>query len=480
MAVFNGTDNPDNFIGTLGDDNMKGMGGDDILKGGRGADTLKGGAGADFLDGGADIDTASYAFSTAGVGVNLSTGRGFGGEAEGDVLVNIENVVGSSFNDSLIGDAGRNELYGQDGDDVILANDGDDYVDGGAGNDLLAGGAGIDTLLGNAGDDTLKGGGGADTLTGGDGSDTVSYYAMSAGVLVYLYLGSDSEGAHLSGIENITGSNYNDYMDGDAGANIINGGDGNDYMDGGAGDDTLYGGNGNDTMYGQLGHDTMYGGNGDDDFSDFYDDAVMIGGAGNDRYIVYNTSQVVVEAAGEGVNDAVVVHNTTYVLAAGSEIEALRTDSPVGTVALDLVGNEFNNRITGNNGQNTIVGSPDNDGGGFDGQDVMTGNGGGDTFVWTSTAESRLAGNEADVITDFNRLEGDLIAVNPIDADVTVAGNQAFTFVGTGPFTAPGQISFFTTATDTFILFNTDGDATQEMTLRLQGVHAVDASFFVL
>ena len=167
-----------------------------------------------------------------------------------------------------------------------------------------------------------------------------------------------------------------------------------------------------------------------------------------------------------------VVHNTTYVLAAGSEIEALRTDSVVGTVALDLVGNEFNNRITGNNGQNTIVGGS--------GLDVMTGNIGGDVFVWTSTAESGVAGNEADVITDFNRPEGDLIAVNPIDADVTVAGNQAFTFVGTGPFTAPGQISFFTTATDTFILLNTDADAAQEMTIRLVGVHAVDATWFVL
>ena len=70
--------------------------------------------------------------------------------------------------------------------------------------------------------------------------------------------------------------------------------------------------------------------------------------------------------------------------------------------------------------------------------------------------------------------------VSPIDADETVAGDQAFTFVGTAAFTAPGQINFFTTATDTFILVNTDADATQEMTIRLVGVHAVDASFFVL
>ena len=101
-------------------------------------------------------------------------------------------------------------------------------------------------------------------------------------------------------------------------------------------------------------------------------------------------------------------------------------------------------------------------------------------FVWTSTADSRLAGDEADVITDFNRGEGDLIAVNPIDADVTVAGDQAFTFIGTAAFTAPGQINYFTTATDTYILLNTDGDAAQEMTIRLVGVQTPDASWFAL
>jgi len=480
MAVINGTDNPETLNGTSGDDTLKGVGGDDSLNGNAGNDTLKGGAGADRLDGGTGIDIASYAFSTAAVGINLSAGRGFGGEAEGDTLVSIENVVGSSFNDSLIGNAGNNELYGQDGDDVLLGDEGDDYLSGGGGHDLLIGGPGTDTLDGGSGDDTLKGGGGADVLTGGDGNDTASYFGLTTGIIVFLDAGQDSAGAHLSGIENVTGSTSNDTLFGDANANVLDGGDGNDLIESGAGDDTLYGGEGNDTLNGQAGHDVMYGGGGDDDLGDYVDDATMIGGTGNDRYFVYQSSQVVVEAVGQGANDAVVVHDTSYSLAAGSEVEALRTDSPTGTVALDLVGNEFDNRITGNNGRNTIVGSSGNDGGGYDGLDVMTGNGGGDVFVWTSTAESGVAGNEADVITDFNRTQGDLIGVNLIDADVTAAGNQAFTFIGTGPFTAPGQISFFTTASDTFVLFNTDADAAQEMTIRLEGVHAVAADWFAL
>jgi hypothetical protein len=108
--------------------------------------------------------------------------------------------------------------------------------------------------------------------------------------------------------------------------------------------------------------------------------------------------------------------------------------------------------------------------------------------VWTSTNETRLAGQEADVVTDFNRAGGDLLSFNLIDANVAVAGDQAFTFVGIvdvtqgGSFTAPGQIGYFTTATDTFILLNTEVDAGvdyQDATIRVAGVHTVDASWFV-
>jgi hypothetical protein len=66
--------------------------------------------------------------------------------------------------------------------------------------------------------------------------------------------------------------------------------------------------------------------------------------------------------------------------------------------------------------------------------------------------------------------------------------NDEFTFVGIvdvtqgGSFTAPGQIGYFTSATDTFILLNTEVDAGvdyQDATIRVAGVHTVDASWFV-
>jgi len=162
----------------------------------------------------------------------------------------------------------------------------------------------------------------------------------------------------------------------------------------------------------------------------------------------------------------------------------LETTDAAGTAAIDLFGNEFNNTIIGNNGQNTIFG-------GF-GLDVMTGGGNGDVFLWSSIAETAPAGDEADVITDFDRTAGDLISVHEIDADGDPTnGPQDFAFKGfvdfnTGFFDGAGEIGFFTTPTDTFILINTvanpnaNGIDFEEATIHLTGAHNVDASWFVL
>ena len=95
-----------------GDGNDSFIGGDqaDSISGGAGDDLLEGGAGADTLDGDAGSDTASYANSSAGVTINLGDETASGGDAEGDELRNIENLVGSDFDDVLTGDDGANVL----------------------------------------------------------------------------------------------------------------------------------------------------------------------------------------------------------------------------------------------------------------------------------------------------------------------------------------------------------------------------------
>jgi Ca2+-binding RTX toxin-like protein len=234
-------------------DEIRAYGGNDFIFGLGGSDDILGGAGADYIDGGAGADYAEYYDSWEGVVVSLVTGEGFGGTAEGDTLVNIENLWGSVHADWLIGNNGINWLYGD------------------GGNDLLDGGLGDDILTGGGGDDTLKGGGGADTLEGNTGIDTASYNGSSAGVVVSLISdyadGGDATGDELNGVENLTGSAYADNLWGDGGANVLRGMNGNDTLKGFGGADRLFGGNGNDLMIGGTGFmDIMNGEAGADTF----------------------------------------------------------------------------------------------------------------------------------------------------------------------------------------------------------------------
>lgn len=142
---------------------LVGGAGNDLLDGGDGDDYLEGGAGADQLIGGVGFDGVTYAVSDAAVTVDLASGTGSGGHAQGDTLTGIELVEGSNFSDMLTGSAGADVLSGGAGDDTIY---------GGAGNDHLLGGAGDDTLNAESGDDYLDGGEGDDVLIGGSGNDT--------------------------------------------------------------------------------------------------------------------------------------------------------------------------------------------------------------------------------------------------------------------------------------------------------------------
>ena len=196
-----------------GSGNINGTGNalDNVVTGNSGNNVLAGLAGADTLDGGLGTDTATYATSTAGVNVSLATGHGSGGDAQGDTLINIENLTGSAFND------------------------------------------------------TLEGNGGNNVLAGGGGVDTVSYEHAAAGVTVSLAVtaaqntkagGTDT----LTGFENLTGTAFDDVLTGSSGANVLIGLSGNDTLNGGGGGDTLIGGAGNDTLVGGSGADILTGG----------------------------------------------------------------------------------------------------------------------------------------------------------------------------------------------------------------------------
>ncbi|CZF81506.1 tandem-95 repeat protein [Grimontia marina] len=99
---------------------------DDIIIGDDADNIFRGGQGADKLHGGIGFDTADYSESNEGVHVNLLSGQGLHGDAQGDVLAGIESIVGSAFNDVLEGSEGEDTFEGGFGDDVLSGGLGSD------------------------------------------------------------------------------------------------------------------------------------------------------------------------------------------------------------------------------------------------------------------------------------------------------------------------------------------------------------------
>ncbi|WP_108311274.1 beta strand repeat-containing protein [Limnohabitans parvus] len=223
IDAINGTGNKLN-------NTITGNSGNNQLFGGGGNDTLLGGAGADALDGGEGNDTASYADSKVGVTVSLVAGASnTGGHAQGDVLSQIENIIGSSDNDKLTGNADVNKL------------------EGGNGNDSLNGGGDADILVGGVGDDSYSINNTGVTITEllNEGTDTVTSsidYTLGANVENLTLIGVANKGA---------GNDLNNVITGNGNNNILAGGVGDDILvinasglttgtfDGGAGADIL-------------------------------------------------------------------------------------------------------------------------------------------------------------------------------------------------------------------------------------------------
>jgi Ca2+-binding RTX toxin-like protein len=359
-------------------DSLTGDNGANTLSGAAGADTLTGGAGADVLDGGAGTDVASYSGSGLGVTVNLLTGVGSGGDAQGDSFTSIENIIGTVRSDNLTCDNLANALFGAGSSDTLLGLGGADTLDGGGaadtlfggdGDDLLLGGLGGDELRGEAGNDTIDGGGGKDTLIGREGNDSIL-----GGLDDDRLFGGDGNDTLDGGARNdfrVNGQNGDDLLFGGIGIDNLFGGLDNDTLDAGGGDDRGVGGSGDDSILGGAGNDSVTGGDGADTVDGGNGVDTVIGGAGAD---------LLIGGAGE---DSLTGGDGNDILEGGN-----RDDTLKGQNDNDLLGGGNNNdQLFGGGGDDTL------DGG--NGDDTLNGNAGNDIFIFE-------IGDDADVINSFN------------------------------------------------------------------------------
>ncbi len=379
------------------------------------------------------------------------------------------------------------------GDDVIFGNDRNNIINALGGNDVVSGGSGNDILSGSTGNDQLSGGNGLDILNGGSGNDT-GFYLLAAGDvfaslnLGYGYVRQDgllTDKDSFFSIENITGGNGADELEGSSGANTLIGGGGNDEIDGLGGADTIDGGSGNDRLQGGTGNDDLDAGFGEDTIEGGPGADTHDGGDGEDLLQYdFSSAGVTIDLAtglasgGYAEGDA----NSSIENVTGSGFDDVLRGNGLGNA---FTGNGGHDTLTGRGGDDRLTGNAGNDtlngGSGFDqlngglGQDTMSSGSGVDFFAYASTGDSVPFMPEADVITDFTSGE-DKISVFRIDANTATLIDDDFTFIGTAQYTSgvAGQIRVTFTGGDTVVSFRTDTSGT-DMFIVLEGTHILSA-----
>ena len=343
-----------------------------------------------------------------------------------------------------------------DAGDPLTGTDGRDTLTGTAAGETLKGLGGNDILNGLGGDDVLIGGTGADRLNGGDGNDTASYTDAASGVAASLTSGQGTYGEALgdryASIENLTGSAFDDVLEGNNLANVIHGGSGNDTIIGRGGADQLFGDGGNDVFL----------------FSGTERFASIDGGAGFDRILAADdglrltlgTIANVELISSDGYADAQIVGT------AGADLIDLSALTLDGIAAINgLAGND---RIIGSGGADTLLGGGGNDiidGGGANdiingglGVDQLTGGTGADTFVFQRFDSAKTVA-AADHILDFTPGQ-DLIDLSGIDANtVNGSGDDAFDFIEGSAFDGvAGQLRYTVSGGHLNLMGDVNGD----------------------
>jgi Ca2+-binding RTX toxin-like protein len=254
--------------------------------------------------------------------LTLGTDKGTLAGGPHDQLVSIENLTGSEHRDVLTGTDAANQIVGLKGGDIL---------DGRGGGDTMIGGAGDDTYFMDNVDDVL-------IEQADEGADTVKTTFASYSLL------PDFENVTFIGTGNFSGLGNELY-------NQLRGGEGDDTLDSGAGQDVLIGGAGDDVLIGGTEYDLFDGGRGDD---------IYVLDLGVEAAIETLTIE-----EGGGIDTVMTPKNYTL----GPNVENLIL---TGISSRAAIGNEYDNKLTGNLGNNILDGGL--------GADTMTGMDGKDSY----------------------------------------------------------------------------------------------------
>ena len=491
----------DHLFGMSGIDLLQGKGGDDWIEGGKDADVLIGGAGNDILNGGQGLDSYVWTSDPGNTVLGVTVGASNDGndwiidsDKVGRLLINGAGLkllikqtpttwttpdgkvalaqtdgrwklaidgggsldLGTSFSDSDYGiyrlelptatvptkkgDLKPDSTQPQpdaDGNVIVTSEAAPgraDTLNGNSGNDYIQSLAGNDFVMGKAGHDLLEGGSGSDVLIGDDGNDTAWGEASPGGAspIATALASSEADANQTSRGDWVDGQAGNDILVGTAARDLLTGGSDHDLLIGGAGDDLLLGddalqwvnpgwdfsrtvtvgdsgstylyhlseggtvataggtpASGNDALYGGRGADWLIAGGGDDLLDGGSDNDVLFGDGGNDIVL-----------GGSG-ND--------YLNGDASNVP----DAQHGADWLD--GGAGEDTLNGNGGDDVLLGGADKDtlyGGagsdildGGEGIDILNGDEGADLMLGGAGEDTLYGGAGRDTYV-FNKGDG--------------------------------------------------------------------------
>jgi len=405
---------------------------------GSGDDTIVTGAGNTTVQAG---DGTNSVTTTATV-INITTGIG-------DDTISALNgsgtiSAGDGTNSIIIGD-GNNTIIAGTGTDTVTAGNGNNTFNLGSGNNTITAGNGNNTFISGDGNDNYTAGNGTNifraglgtnSYTGGTGSNTIDYSLLTTTAVTLSLLAGTASGTGLSdtlsGIQNVTGTDFADTITGNTLANTIYGGAGNDTITGGSGNDTMYGGNGNDTITGGTGNDTIYAGDGDNTvYTGTAGTDIIYGGTGNNTFIAQHAGVTY-----NGTNGAAIlagVYNTVNYSAdtAGMTINLLSGFGSGGLANGDVYietstnGVSTINKIIGGSGNDTFTDSNGNDyidgGNGnntfniYNGTDIVIAGSGNDYFSSIGTGIKTYTGGTGDNTYDLGIATENMISGGGFD-----------------------------------------------------------------